>query len=244
MKKVYADLHLLPDVRNSERVLKIMGKASELGYGLIALAFPQNFPERDIQQLNGKCREYKIDLASRVDLKPKTPKELLHNLRTLRRKFEVIAVLCESKSVARQAAKDHRVDLLNFPLTYPAKRFFDIAEAELASKSLANLEIDINPILSLEGQARIRLLSSLRKEAAIAKKFHVPIVISSGVSDVWLMRKPREYAALASLFDLDEVSAIQAVSKNPVAIVKRNREKLSSKFVAPGIRIIREGKDC
>lgn len=244
MTKTYADLHLLLNVKDSEKILKAVSKASELGYRLVALTFPQNFPEKDIQQLREKCREYKVDLVSRVDLNPKTPKELISSLRVLRRKFEVIAVLCESKSVARQAAKDHRVDLLNFPSIHPQKRFFDMAEAELTSKSLASLEIDMNLLLSLEGPMRIRLLSSLRREALIAKEFHVPIVISSGVSDVWLMRKPREYAALASLFDLDEVSAIQAVSKNPVAIVKRNREKLNPKFVAPGIRIIREGKDC
>jgi len=91
---------------------------------------------------------------------------------------------------------------------------------------------------------RIRLLSNLRRETAVAKDFHVPIVISSGVSDELLMRKPRELAALASLFDLDETSAMEAVSKNPVAMVERNRGKLSSRFVAPGIRIVRRGKDC
>jgi RNase P/RNase MRP subunit p30 len=58
------------------------------------------------------------------------------------------------------------------------------------------------------------------------------------------MRKPREIVALASLFDLEETAAIEAVSKNPLAIVKRNKEKLDSRFVAPGIRVIRRGKDC
>jgi RNase P/RNase MRP subunit p30 len=84
----------------------------------------------------------------------------------------------------------------------------------------------------------------LRREAAIAGEFHVPIVVSSGVAAEMLLRKPREMAALAFLFGLDEASALEAVSQNPVAIVKRNREKLSSKFVAPGIRVIKEGKDC
>jgi RNase P/RNase MRP subunit p30 len=146
--------------------------------------------------------------------------------------------------VARQAAKDRRVDLLNFPSLDFRNRFFDRAEAELASNGLASFEIDIKPLLTYEGPARIRLLSNLRRETAIAKEFHVPIVVSSGVADKTLMRKPKEVAALASLFDLDEASAIEAVSKNPIAIVKRNRDKLSSRFVAPGIRIIRRGKDC
>jgi RNase P/RNase MRP subunit p30 len=179
-----------------------------------------------------------------VDLKPKTPKELVGYLRRVRRKFELVAVVCESKNIARQAAKDHRVDLLNFPSHDPRKRFFDIAEAELASNASAALEIDAKPILTLEGPARIRLLSSLRREAALAKDFRVPIVVSSGASNELLIRKPRELASLAQLFDLDIASAIDAVSRNPTAIVRRNRDKLSPNFVAPGIRIVRRGKDC
>jgi RNase P/RNase MRP subunit p30 len=244
MKRIYADLHLCPNLKDSKHVSQIISKASKLGYRLIAITFPSNLTEEEIRRLRNISKEAKIDLASRVDLKSKTPEELIYNLRKLRRRFEIIAVVCESKNVARQAAKDRRVDLLNFPSLDFRRRFFDKAEAELASNGLASLEIAIKPLLTLEGPARIRLLSNLRREAAIAKDFHVPIVISSGVSDETLMRKPKELAALASLFDLDEASAIEAVSKNPLAIVKRNRDKLSSRFVAPGIRIIRRGKDC
>jgi len=151
--------------------------------------------------------------------------------------------MCESKSVARQAAKDRRVDLLNFPQPDFRRGFFDAAEAELASNCLASLEIDVKPLLTVEGPARIRLLSSLRREVATAREFHVPVVISSGISNEMLMRTPRELAALTSLFDLNRGDAREAVSKNPTAIVRRNREKLESKFVAPGIRIIRRGKN-
>ncbi len=244
MKRLYADLHLCANLKDSEQVACMTRKASELGYRLIAMSLPSNFPKEKIQQLRNICKEAKVDFASRVDLKPRTPKELINSLRKLRRRLEIIAVMCESKYVARQAAKDRRVDLLNFPSISFRKRFFDKAEAELASNSLASFEIDIKPLLTLEGPARIRLLSSLRREAAIAQAFHVPIIISSGALNELLMRKPRELAALASIFDLDEASAMEAVSRNPFAIIKRNREKLSPNFVAPGIRLIRGGKDC
>ena len=244
MKKIYADLHLCPNLKDSKQVTCMIRKASKLGYRPVAMSLPSNIPEEKIQQLRNICSEAKVDFASRVDLKPRTPKELINSLRRLRRRFELIAVMCESKHVARQAAKDRRVDLLNFPSISFRKRFFDKAEAELASNSLGSFEIDIKPVLTLEGPARIRLLSSLRREAAIAQAFHVPIVISSGASSEMLMRKPRELAALTSLFDLDEASAIEAISRNPLAIIKRNMEKLSPNFVAPGIRIIRRGKDC
>lgn len=243
MKKIYADLHLCPNLKTFEQVFRMVNKALALGYGLIAIAVPLSHAE-EIERLKDLLKEAKIDLALRLDLKPRTPNELLRNLRMFRRKFEIIAVTCDSKNIARQAAKDRRVDLLNFPSPDFRRRFFDKAEAELASSALASLEIDMKPLLTLEGSTRIRLLSNLRREAVIAQNFHVPIVISSGVSDEMLMRKPRELAALACLFDLDKVSAMEAVSKNAVEIVKRNREKLSSRFVAPGIRIIRRGKDC
>jgi RNase P/RNase MRP subunit p30 len=244
MKKAFADLHLCPNLKEFDKISRLVGKAVMLGYRLIAIAFQANSREEEIQKVRSLCQESGIDLASRVDLKPKTPKELVGYLRRVRRKFELVAVVCESKNIARQAAKDHRVDLLNFPSHDPRKRFFDIAEAELASNASAALEIDAKPILTLEGPARIRLLSSLRREAALAKDFRVPIVVSSGASNELLIRKPRELASLAQLFDLDIASAIDAVSRNPTAIVRRNRDKLSPNFVAPGIRIVRRGKDC
>ncbi|MDH7477471.1 MAG: RNase P subunit p30 family protein [Candidatus Bathyarchaeota archaeon] len=243
MRRIYADLHLCPNLKDLKKVANMISRASKLGYRLIAITFPLNVKE-EIEKIQNISSEYKIDMASRIDLKPRTPKELIYNLRKLRRKFEIIAVICESKTVARQAAKDRRVDLLNFPSPNPQQRFFDAAEAELASKALASFEIDMKPLLTLEGPARVRLLSSLRRETAIAQRFHVPIVISSGASEAFYMRKPRDMAALASLFDLDEISAINAVSKNSLQIVKRNRENLSPNFVAPGIKVIRKGKDC
>jgi len=242
MKRVYADLHLCTDYDNIEHFSRIVSKALELGYTLIAVPF-RKFSEEQVRQIRETCERRNIDFVSRVDLRPRTPEELIGFLRKLRRRFEIVAVMCESKSVARQAAKDRRVDLLNFPQPDFRRGFFDEAEAELASNCLASLEIDMKPLLALEGPARIRLLSSLRREVATAREFHVPVVISSGVSDEMLMRRPRELAALASLFDLGRIEAHEAVSKNPAEIVKRNSEKLGSKFVAPGIRIMRRGKN-
>jgi RNase P/RNase MRP subunit p30 len=244
MKRTFADLHLRLNLKDPANAARIINKTATLGYRLIAVPLLPETREDETAKLQKICSEAKIDFASRVDIKPKTHNDLMHQLRSLRRKFEVLCVTCENKEVARQAAKDRRVDLLNFPLLDFRKRFFDRAEAELASNSVAALEVDIKSLLVLEGPARVRLLSSLRRETAIARKFHVPIVVSSGATNEMLLRKPREQAALAGLFDLNETSALEAISQNPIAIVKQNRQKLSPKFVAPGIRVIKEGKDC
>ena len=39
-----------------------------------------------------------------------------------------------------------------------------------------------------------------------------------------------------------KAAVLDAVSTNPATIVARNREKLGSGFVAPGIKVIKEGK--
>jgi ribonuclease P/MRP protein subunit RPP1 len=190
------------------------------------------------------CEEAGIGFASRVDLKPHTAEELLKCVRKFRRQFELVAVMCESKVVARQAAKDRRVDLLNFPQPDFRRAFFDLAEAELASACLASLEVDLGSLLQQEGAARVRLLSILRREVQTAREFHVPIVLSSGVSEELLMRRPVDLASLSFLLGLDKDVATEAVSKNPTAIVARNREKLNQRFIAPGVRVIRRGRDC
>ena len=244
MKRVFADLHLHPNVKDHAAALRMINKASALGYGLVAVPLAPETSADEIAELREACKEAELDFASRVDFYPRTPNELVHQLRRFRRKFEVVCVSCKDKAVARQAAKDRRVDLLNFPLLDFRRRFFDEAEAELARSGLAALEVDVKPLLVLEGAMRAKLLSSLRREVAIAGKFHVPLVVSSGVSKELLLRKPREMASLCFLFGLDEVSALEAVSQSANAIVERNREKLGSGFVAPGIRVVKRGKDC
>ena len=244
MTRVFADLHLCVNTRDSAASSQTIRRASELGYKHVSVPFWPETPETEISKLRACCVDAGIDYVTRADLKPKSQNDLMRQLRKLRRRYEVVCVACENKEVARQAAKDHRVDLLNFPSLDFRRRFFDKAEAELASNSLAALEIDVKLLLVLEGPSRIRLLSNLRREVAVAIEFHVPIIVSSGVGDEWLLRKPREMAALAGLTGLGSSEALDAVSKNPCSIVYRNRGKLSSGFVAPGIRIIREGSDC
>jgi ribonuclease P/MRP protein subunit RPP1 len=242
MTRTFADLHLRINPKDQQTANRLIGKAARLGYRYISVPFASGVQETDAAALKVMCTQAGIDFVLRADYKPQTQEDLMRFLRKFRRQFEVICIVCDSKEVARQAAKDRRVDLLNFPSLDYHKRFFDRAEAELASCSLAGLEVDIKSLLVMEGPARVRLLSSLRREVAVALEFHVPVVVSSGVSEMHLLRMPRDLASVAYLFGLDEEQALDAVSSNPAGIVLRNREKLSSRFVAPGISVVKEGK--
>ena len=244
MKRTYVDLHLRVDVDDSLFVEGVAKKASALGYGLVSVPFSPRASEQKVKEVRGVFREVGVDFASRVDLWSRTAGELLGDVRRLRRRFEVVAVMCLSKSVARQAAKDRGVDVLCFPKPDFHGGFFDVAEGELASGCLSFFEVDVKPLLVLEGAARARFMFMVGKEVGTARSFGVPVVLSSGVGEEFLMRGPLELACLGSLVGLSGASGVDAVSRNPVAVVSRNREKLGSGFVAPGIRVVRRGKDC
>ncbi len=242
--KQFADLHLQPNLDRREQMEKIILKASDLSYSLIGVSLPPKVKPDTIRFLQNTCRNYGVDFVTRIGLTPKSSGELLKNLRQLRRKFELVSVNCFSKSVARQAAKDHRVDLLVFPSSNPRERFFDYAEARLAAQGVAALEIDMALILRSAGFSRMRLLSCMQREVAIAEKLGVPVVISSGAVDSFQLRGPHDFASLAMLFGMNSMSALSTVSVAPLAIVERNRGKLDSSYVAKGIRVVRRGRNC
>ena len=242
MTRSFADLHLRVNPKDSQTVQRLISKSALLGYHYVGVPFTSGLQEDQVGALKTMCAQLGLDFILRADFKPRTQEDLMRFLRKFRRRFEIICIICDSKEIARQAAKDRRVDLLNFPSLDYHKRFFDRAEAELASNSLAALEVDSKSLLVLDGPPRARLLHSLRREVAIALEFHVPIVFSSGTGEEPLMRMPRDMASLAYLFDLTEAQALDAVSVNPVGLVLRNREKLSSRFIAPGVSVVKEGK--
>jgi ribonuclease P/MRP protein subunit RPP1 len=242
MKRVFADLHLKINPKDTAAIQQALEKAARFGYKRVGFAFSFGLQEAEVAALKAACTNWGLDLVLRADFKPRNQEDLMHFLRKYRRKLEVICILCDDKEVARQAAKDRRVDLLNFTALDYRKRFFDRAEAELSSCSQTALEIDVKHLLILEGPSRVRLLTSLRREVALAKEFDVPIVLSSGVSETRLMRMPHDLASLSFLLGLNETEALDAVSTNPSSIVMRNREKLGSIFVAPGINVVKEGK--
>jgi ribonuclease P/MRP protein subunit RPP1 len=243
MKRSFADLHLKIPHKDLKNLQHAIQRAANFGYNYLSIPFSYEPSTEEIETLKTLCEGVGVKPVLRADLYPRNENNLMNNLRRLRRKFDVICVFCDDKEISRQAAKDRRVDLLNFPNFDYRKRFFDRSEAELAINGLAALEIDVKFLLVLEGSARIRFLSCLRREVAIAKTFGVPLIISSGVTEERFMRTPRDMASLAYLFGLTATEALDAVSVNPLAIVLRNREKLGSTFIAPGIRLVKEGND-
>ncbi len=225
----FIDLHLRP--RSREELELMLGKALWLGYRGVAVAGDQ--PKGNLEAPEG------LDIVSRIDLKPRTAGALKASLRRVRTLYVVVAVECRSKAVARQAARDHRVDVVYFP---PGSGlWFDDAEARLAAQSGCAYEINLVDLLTLIEDGRLRGLRRVAEGIQNAWRRGVPVILSSGASEPLEMREPRGLASLLTLLDIDLEDALEMVSTNPQGIIERNRRKLSGEYAAPGVRVIGQG---
>ena len=140
--KCFADLQLRVPLQDDLQTEKMVQTAASLGYQMVGIPVPVNVTSQQIRKLKNICESACVDFVSRINLFPRNSNLLLKDLRKYRKKFEIISVRCATKEIARQAAKDQRVDLLQFSVTNMRQRFFDNQEAELAANSLSCLEIE------------------------------------------------------------------------------------------------------
>lgn len=230
----FIDLHLKkPEDGDAFREMLELG--SRLGYKGLGIASSEKIEISTRENAS----ELGIDLIGRVDLKPKNKNELTSALRRVRRRFEIVAVECYSKEVARQAAKDNRVDVLNFPssLSYRKKIWFDRQEASLASEANCAYEINLSEVLGKGPLVTSDFISIMRDEIENAGRYEVPVVVSSGAARPLLMRDPRGLAAILSLLGMKKEESLDAVSTNSWKLVETNRRKQGRGFVAPGVRV-------
>jgi len=231
----FVDLNIR-DPGDTRVLTEMLELASKLGFKGITLSSERPQP----QMMRNKALSVGIDLSNRIDLRPRSTNELSKALRRVRRKFEIIAVCCENKTVSRQAAKDHRVDILTFPplRTNKSRVGLDRQGAALASKSNCAYEICLSDLLE-PSVDRARFLIDLKRDISNAIHEGVPMVVSSGAGSPLQMREPRAIASITNLLGISKDKGLDAVSEIPRIILERNREKLRLGFISPGVKEVR-----
>jgi ribonuclease P/MRP protein subunit RPP1 len=219
----FIDLQILP---GPGKTAEMLSHANHLGYSAVGCG---GDPPSDAS----------IDVISRLDVAPRSQQDLQRMLKGNRRKHEVISVLCLSKGVARRAAKNPKVDLLRFPRC-PSRRtvWLDRQQASLAGEGGCQFEVVASDLLTQDPEKLGYVIKQLEKEVLNARRYDVPVVLSSGADSVHGMRDPRSLAALMSLVGLGEEESLDLVSVNPSTLVERNRDKLSASYVSPGVRVM------
>jgi len=219
----FIDLNLKATGKNLEEMLE---KAGKLGFTKVGV------------EIKGVASD--LDIVSRVNLTPRNTNELSRDLKKYRKRFEIISVQCNNIKVARQAAKDHRVDIISFPAYRNGKRrvWLDRQEANLASGSNVVYELLFSDLLGKSGVSASKVIYNWSMELSNARKHDIPVIVSSGACSVLEMREPRALASMMVLLDVDEDEALDMVSVTPLKLVERNRRKLDDDFISPGVRVV------
>ena len=208
----YVDLHLKPSTPEQAREMTLL--ASQLGYKHVASTKPVDFA------------------ATRIDIDAKQGRELQDSLKRNRRKYDIVAVRCLSKEVARIVAKDDRVDILLFP-DDPVQRkqnWLDHHEAGLIDGTGRAYEINASELLATSQMRLSKIITMIKRDLAVASRHDIPVVLSSGAITPHMMREPKALTALATLLDIDEDYAADMLSTIPEAILARNHAKLEEKL--------------
>lgn len=232
----FIDLCINPTSYEDEIVDRLIRISKLLDISIIGFSFSQ-LKQNQISKIIMKFNEAGIDIAKRLDINPKTRIELLKELRKNRGIYEVICVNCNNTEVSIVASRDRRVDLISIGQKMNLRNIRKAID-RISSK---HLEIRLSEILD-SPKSKMDVFRKLYEEISIAKYNKVPIILSSGAKNSFMMRSPRDMAALGIFLGLDKIEALNAVSKNPLSIIKENRKKLSKRWIAEGVEIYRVSK--
>ena len=139
-----------------------------------------------------------MKVVTRIDIEAKRGKELQDALRKNRQKYNIIAVRCLSKEVARIVAREERVDILLFPEdpTQRRQNWLDHHGAGAPRRSRACIRDQRLRIARSQPHAPRQGHNDHQERPERPSRHDIPVVLSSGATSFILMREPRALTAL------------------------------------------------
>jgi ribonuclease P/MRP protein subunit RPP1 len=218
-------VHTIPDGDNTAE--QLVALARHFGYSGIALANHSDKPQsRHVLTSTGG-----FEIFRGIELVEENPSKLNGLIGKFRQSVDVLIVHGGSETVNRAALENPRVDILNHP-AFDKSSGLNQVLAKAAAENGVAIGLTLRPLLHSRGSRRIRLLSDLRANLDLARKYDVSLVLSSDAVSCFDLRSPMETLALAEVCGLGEDEAIDSISTVPEKIISRNH---------PGPGYIREG---
>jgi len=178
-----------------------------------------------------------IDIINAVIVKADTPEELNKIVRDVRNSAEVVMVHGGNYDINRAACENPMVDILCHPELGRKDSGIDHICARAARENNVAIEINFREILESFRKHRTYILSSMKTNIMLCKKYEVNVITTSSAVSKWGLRGGRELASISYLLGLDLASAIASVSSVPENIIKTNREKLKGNMWE-GVKIV------
>ena len=224
------NVHSQPDFADSPN--RMVLEAKKLGYSGICLSSinPGNvILSPDITTHLTK----NFDVYTGIEIKEDNVSKMKKNAGKLREKADIIIIFGGSEEVNRAALEEGRVDILS----HSASRGSPLNHILAKAASYNGVALDFNPdaIIMQRGGSRIKILSALRKNVQLARKYDVSMIITSNAKSHYDLRGPREMMALGMIMGMTQNEALQALSSVPQAVIKRN---LDHNRIMDGVEVL------
>jgi len=168
--------------------------------------------------------------------------QVLRNaIASLRPEADIIAVHGGILKINRAAVEDPRVDLLTHPERNRKDPGMDHVMARLAADNKVAIELNFRSFLHSYRKIRSHILTHMRTNVGLCRKYGAPVVISSGAETIWDLRSGRELSSIGHLCGMTVREAIEAVSDVPLALIEHAKQVKDKKFVMPGVEVVENG---
>jgi len=108
-----------------------------------------------------------------------------------------------------------------------------------AAKNDVAIEINFREILITNKNSRSKVLSNMRNNIMLAKKFKAQIILCSGAISHFELKSPECLISMVSQLGLELSEAKNSITKIPESILNRSKERKSEKWVSPGIKVVK-----
>lgn len=217
---------------------EIANIASRLGYK--GMCFSEYFRGRGrIEKLKKmiKRTENEVGIKIYLGFEARNSKELT-KLVKLRREFDVLLVHGGDVDLNRIAVETPEVDILTHPELERNDSGLDQVSVKFAAKNKVAIEVNFREILINYKKSRSKILSFIRRNIMLAKKFHAPIILCSGAVTHWELKDPYCLISMANQLGLELKEAKDAISKIPKSIISQAKERKNKKWIMPGVKVV------
>lgn len=159
--------------------------------------------------------------------------ELKQKIKENRQEADILVFKGGSAELNRKAAEDTRIDILLHPEKGRKDSGIDHVIAEEAAKNKVTIGFDLQQLTKNEKQ-QTHTLTAWRKNLKLCEKYDTPYIITTGATEKFDLRAPRELAAVIRSL---EFKGNRAVSEYPKEILERAEKVNEEGFIRPGVEV-------
>ena len=209
------DLHVRFNPRDNDKKLEsLVAMAQDLTFGGLALDSSTPLPQDLIDR--------PLKLIHRQTLTPRSAARLKQYIGKNRRQTEILVIHSRTKPIWLATAEVPLVDMIMIR----DMEDFTVIDSQIARTMAAHMkpiEVCLNGLLTFHGPPRSKLIRAMTSAMNHLVRAKCSLILTSGATNQWELRAPRDLAALGYLINIPENLAKTAIFNNPLDLLSKTR---------------------